>query len=168
MDAIIYTTNTGSTQRYAQLLAEETGLPVFSLKQAEKSVRPGSEAIYLGWIMAGRVKGYTEAARRFRVRAVCAVGMGQTGTQTQSVREKTGVPDGTPVFTLQGGFDVRKLHGACRLMMELMVRTAGRGLERKPDRTPEESDMLEMMLRGGDRVSPQGLRGVLAWYAMQS
>ena len=28
MDAIIYTTNTGSAERYAKLLAQETGLPL--------------------------------------------------------------------------------------------------------------------------------------------
>ena len=30
MDAIIYTTNTGSTERYARLLSHETGLPAYS------------------------------------------------------------------------------------------------------------------------------------------
>ena len=35
MDAIIYTTNTGSTERYAKLLAQETGLPAYSLADAK-------------------------------------------------------------------------------------------------------------------------------------
>ncbi len=39
MDAIVYTTNTGSTERYARLLAEETGLPVYSLEEAKKQFR---------------------------------------------------------------------------------------------------------------------------------
>jgi hypothetical protein len=30
--------------------------------------------------MAGSVKGYAEAAKRYQVRAVCSVGMGQAGT----------------------------------------------------------------------------------------
>ena len=70
MDAIIYTTNTGSTQRYAELLARETGLPACSLPQAKTAVPAGAEVIYLGWIMAGSIKGYAAAARRYRVRAV--------------------------------------------------------------------------------------------------
>ena len=164
MNAIIYTTNTGSAARYALLLAEQTGLPVYSLTEAKKTVSTGAEVIYLGWIMAGSIKGYAEAAKRYRVRAVCAVGMGQTGTQTDSVRKKTAVPTGIPVFTLQGNFDVKKLHGIYRPMMELMVRTAGKSLAGKPDRTPEEDDMLEMMLRGGQRVRPENLRAVLDWY----
>ena len=165
MNAIIYTTNTGSTARYAGLLAQKTGLPVYSLAEAKKTVSTGAEVIYLGWIMAGSVKGYAEAAKRYRVRAVCAVGMGQTGTQTDSVRKKTAVPADIPLFTLQGNFDVKKLHGIYRPMMELMVKTAGKALAEKADRTPEEDDMLDMMLHGGERVKAENLRAVLDWYS---
>lgn len=167
MNAIIYTTNTGSTERYARLLAQKTGLPAYSLAEAKNQVFAGAGVIYLGWIMAGSVKGYAEAAKRYRVRAVCAVGMGQTGTQTDSVRKKSGVPADIPLFTLQGNSDVKKLHGVYRLMMEIMVKTAGKGLAEKSDRTPEEDDMLDMMLHGGERVRIENLSAVLDWYNAQ-
>ena len=167
MNAIIYTTNAGSTERYARLLAERTGLPAYSLTEAKSAVSTGAEVIYLGWIMAGAVKGYAVATKRYKVRAVCAVGMGQTGTQADSVRKKTAVPAGIPVFTLQGNFDVKKLHGIYRPMMELMVKTAGKALAEKTDRTPEEDDMLDMMLHGGERVKAENLSAVLDWYSAQ-
>ena len=166
MNAIVYTTNTGSTKRYAELLARETGLPAYSMAEAERSVPTGAEIIYLGWIMAGSVKGYA-AAKRWSVRAVCAVGMGRTGTQTDSVRKKSAIPASIPVFTLQGNFDVKKLRGVYRLMMELMVKTAGKSLAATPDRTPEEDDMLDMRLHGGQRVGIENLRAVLDWYGAQ-
>ena len=53
MKAIIYTSNTGSTAEYAQLLGKELNVPVHSLQQAKNKVPAGSEIIYLGWIMAG-------------------------------------------------------------------------------------------------------------------
>ena len=114
MNAIIYTTNTGSTEHYAKLLAQKTGLPVYSLAEAKKRVFAGAEVIYLGWIMAGSVKGYAEVAKRYQVRAVCGVGMGQTGTQTDSVRKNSAIPANIPLFTLQGNFNVKKLHGIPR------------------------------------------------------
>ena len=80
MKAIIYTSNTGSTAEYAQLLGKGLNLPVHSLQQAKNKVLSGSEIIYLGWIMAGGIKGYKEAAKLYKVRAVCGIGMGQTGT----------------------------------------------------------------------------------------
>ena len=167
MDAIIYTTNTGSTEQYAKLLAQKTGLPACSLAEAKKRDFAGAEVIYLGWIMAGSVKGYAEAAKRYQVRAVCGVGMGQTGTQTDSVRKKSAVPAGIPLFTLQGNFDVKKLHGIYRLMMEIMVKTAGKGLAEKSDRSMEEDNMLDMMLHGGERVKEENLSTVLDWYSAQ-
>ena len=167
MNAIIYTTNTSSTEYYAKLLAQKTGLPVYSLAEAKKRVFAGAEVIYLGWIMAGSVKGYAEAAKRYQVRAVCGIGMGQTGTQTDSVRKKSAIPAGIPLFTLQGNFDVKKLHGVYRLMMEIMVKTAGKGLAEKKDRTPDEDDMLDMMRCGGERVKAENLSAVLDWYNTQ-
>ena len=167
MNAMICTTNTGSTDHYAKLLAQKTGLPVYSLAEAKKRVFAGAEVIYLGWIMAGSVKGYAEAAKRYRVRAVCGVGMGQTGTQTDSTRKMSAVPADIPLFTLQGNFDVKKLHGVYRLMMKIMVKTAGKGLAEKKDRTPEEDDMLDMMLHGGERVKAENLSAVLDWFSAQ-
>ena len=121
MNAIIYTTNTGSTEHYAKLLAQKTELPMYSLAEAKKRVFAGAEVIYLGWIMAGSVKGYAEAAKRYRVRAVCGVGMGQTGTQADSVRKKSAISADIPLFTLQGNFDVKKLHGVYRLMICIVM-----------------------------------------------
>jgi len=167
MNAIIYTTNTGSTECYARLLAQKTRLPVYSLAEAKKRVFAGAEVIYLGWIMAGSVKGYAEAAKRYQVRAVCGVGMGQTGTQTDSVRKKSAISADIPLFTLQGNFDVKKLHGIYRLMMEIMVKTAGKSLAEKSDRTTEEDDLLDMMLHGGKRVKAENLIAVLDWYNTQ-
>ena len=159
MNAIIYTTNTGSTERYARLLAQETGLPVYSLVEAKKRVFAGAEVIYLGWIMAGSIKGYAEAAKRYRVRAVCAVGMGQTGTQTDSVRKKTAVLANIPLFTLQGNFDVKKLH-------------TGTSAEYLPDQ--RTSERKRTLLRRMEQLSADGLRpnrvrhekrdGVVDWH----
>ena len=45
-----------------------------------------------------------------------------------------------------------------------MVKTAGKGLANKIDRTPEEDDMLDMVVNGGERVSLQNLKAVTEWY----
>ena len=167
MNAIIYTTNTCSTEYYAKLLAQKTGLPAYCLAEAKKEVFVGAEVIYLGWIMAGSIKGYANVAKRYQVRAVCGVGMGQTGTQTDRVRKNSAIPANIPLFTLQGNFNVKKLHGIYRPMMEIMVKTAGKSLAAKKDRTPEENDMLNMMQCGGERVKAENLSAVLDWYSKQ-
>lgn len=167
MKAIVYTTNTGSTESYARLLSQETGLPAYSMAEAKTQLDRNDEIIYLGWLMANSIKGYAAAARRYKPRAVCAVGMCRTGTQTDPVREKNGIPCETPLFTLQGNFDVTKLRGAYRLMMDIMVKGVGKGLGEKQNRTSEEDDLLDMVLNGTNRVSRDNLDAVLVWYNKQ-
>ncbi len=164
MEAIIYTTNTGSTAQYAKMLAEKTGLQAFSIEEAKSKAEAGSEIIYLGWIMAAQVKGYKAAAKKYKVKAVCAVGMEKTGTRTEEIRKKTCVPDEIPLFTLQGNFNVKKLHGFYRLMMSLMLKMVPKQLEAKADRTQRENEMLEIMLHGGENVREENLGEVISWY----
>ena len=65
---------------------------------------------------------------------------------------------------MQGNFSVLILNVLYKMMMNIMVKTAGKALEKKTDRTPEEEDMLDMMLHGGERVKIQNLQGVISWY----
>ncbi|WP_296029640.1 flavodoxin domain-containing protein [uncultured Treponema sp.] len=164
MKAIIYTTNTGSAEQYAKMLAEETELPVFSMKKAKSKVEEGSEVIYIGWIMAAQVKGYKNVAKKYKIRAVCAVGMERTGTRTEEIREKTCVPAEVPLFTLQGNFNVKKLHGLYRLMMNMMVKMVTKQLGAKAERTQQENEMLEIMLHGSENVRKENLAEVISWY----
>lgn len=163
--AIVYTSNTGYTAEYARLLGEKTGLPVYELADAKKRLPAGSRILYLGWLMAGKVQGYGKAAKQYAVAAVCGVGMGVTGSQLQDVRKANPIPDSTPVFTLQGGFDMRRLKGIYKFMMTVMAKTVGKNLARKADRTPDEDTMLELLTNGGSRVSPDNLDAVLRWYS---
>lgn len=164
MRAIVYTSNTGSTAEYAKMLSHQIVVPAYSMKEAEKKVKSGAEIIYLGWIMAGKIKGYTEAARKYNIQAVCGVGMGQTGTQLTEVRTKNKIPQRMSLFTLQGTFDIKKLHGVYKMMMNVMVKTAGKALADKSDRTSEEDDMLDMMLNGSNRVKAENLSNIIKWY----
>lgn len=160
---IVYTSNTGYTEKYAKLLGEQLELPAFSAEQAD-SLPEGTEVLYLGRLMAGVVKGYKKAAQRFSVAAVCGVGMGPAGSQDSDVRKNNAIPQEVPVFTLQGGFDRTKLHGIYRFMMGVMIKVMGSSLRKKENRTPEEDAMLEMVTNGGDFVDVRQLDGVIAWY----
>lgn len=162
IEAILYTSNTGSTRHYAEMLGEKTGLPVYSLDKSP--VQAGAEIIYLGWVMASGIKGYAKAAKKYNVKAVCGVCMGVTGTQLPEMRKANAVPEETPVFSLQGGFNLKKLHGIYRIMMNMISKGIIKGLSEKTDRTPDDDDTLDMMLHGGDRVSEENLTALFTWY----
>lgn len=165
MDAIVYTSNTGTTKEYALLLGQHTGLPVYSLKDAKKNIASNADIIYMGWIMASKIQGYDKAIKQYHVKAVCGVCMGATGSQIEEIRNKNQIPSTTAVFSMQGGFDINKLHGIYKMMMKIMVKTAGKSLAEKTDRSKDEDIMLEMMLHGGNYVSENNMKDVFDWYS---
>ena len=160
MNAIVYTSNAGSAARYAEMLSSETGIHAYSMKEARGKVPAGAEIVYVGWVMANKVQGYSAAEKRYRARAVCAVGMAKTGTNGDSVRAKTRIPDGTQLFTLEGNFSAQKLRGVYRLMMNFALK----GLSGKKNRTLEEDEMLAKMRGNADYVKKENLKGVLEWF----
>ena len=162
INTIVYTSNTGYTAQYAQMLGEITGLPVWDL--ASRQAPKGSDIIYLGWLMAGNIQGYKKAARDYRIRAVVAVGMSATGSQADYLRKNNAIPEEVPLYSVQGGFDLKRLHGVYKLMMTIMKNTAGKGLADKADRTPDEDALLDLLQNGGSRVNAENLDGILAWY----
>lgn len=163
IQAIVYTSNTGTTKQYAGLLGQATELPVHSLEEGKKLLPSGAEVIYLGWIMAGGIQGYQDAAKRFRIAMVCAVRMAPAGEE-QELREKNGIPTDAALFTLQGGYLPHKLRGVQKLLMRMITGSMGKKLAGKADRTPEEDDLLDLMQHGGSRVCPENLKAPLEWY----
>ena len=158
--AIVYSSNTGHTRKYALLLGEQIGLPAYSLEEAGSQLSGGSPVIYLGWLHASHVKGYAKAARRFDLRAVCAVGLCDTGTLTDQVRKATSIPEGIPLFTLQGGIDRSRLKGMDKLMISMLAK----GLASQKQRSAQEERMLELLSRDESYVSLENLSEVLRWY----
>lgn len=164
ISAIVYQSNTGHSRQYAEAFGRKTGLPVYDLKGAEKALPEKTDVIFFGWLMAGEVMGYKKAAEKFSVRALCPVGMSGADTQSPEVRRRYALADDFPVFYLQGGFELEKLHGIYRFMMKTMKATVGKKLSGKTDRTPEEDDMLDLLMNGGNRVSEENLSGACEWF----
>ncbi len=157
--AIVYTSGTGYTARYAALLSEKLGLPAHALTDAMKSLPAGTPVIYMGWLMAGSVKDYKKAARRFAIDAVIGVGLGDTGAQDDAARKACKLPADVPVFTLQGGMDLENLRGPYKFAIKMLTK----GMAAQKNRTPAEDRMLELLQKGGDYVSEKELAAVLAW-----
>ena len=158
--AIAYTSKTGHTKEYARLLGEKTGLPVYEAKEAKKVLAEGTEIIYLGWLMAGEIKGLKKIRKKFCCRVICGVGMTDSDTQKAEAIKLNGIPAETPLFILGGGFEMEKLTGMYRLMMKSMEKTLAASVEKKAHRTPEEEDMLDLIRNGGARLDEDKLAAV--------
>lgn len=163
--AIVYKSYTGHTKQYAEMLGKKTGIAVFELEKAKKELPKNSSIIYMGWLMAGSIKGYKDAVKLFNVKAVCGVGMAANSAQYDDIKKANNIPDTMPLFCLQGGFEMEKLGGIYKLMMNIMKNTLGKKIAEKQDRTPDEEEMLELLINGGNRVSPENLTELNTWLA---
>ena len=164
MNAIVYTSNTGFTARYAEMLGKQTGLPVYTLSDARRHLARGSEIIYMGWLFATSVKDYRKASKRFTVKCVVGVGLCPTGEMLREVRKAISLPIGTPLFTVQGGMKRDELRGINKFMIDMLIKM----LKSKKNPTPEDVAQLELIEKGGDYVSEDNLAAALAWYASET
>lgn len=155
ISAIVYTSNAGHTKRYAELLAAKTGLPAYELKAAASKLNKGAQIVYLGWLMAGKVKDLKKAEKRFDIKAVGGVGMAATDEQLAYIRKSNAFPDTLPVFALRGGLEVEKLSGMYKVMMSTMQKAAKKDAEKTDDET------LKAMVNGGDLVNEDDLGGLV-------
>lgn len=65
---------------------------------------------------------YIKYRKHSRVCTINGKGIESSSTQLKEVRDKNTIPQRIPLFTLQGNFDVQKLHGVYRFMMNVMVK----------------------------------------------
>ena len=145
---IVYTSKTGFTREYAQMLGRAAGLPVCALDEATGKVGPGSDILYLGWLMAGHISGIDHAVKRFHVRAACGVGMTPPGDKVlQDLARSNYVPT-----ALKVGMATRGLR---------------QSLQQKRERTPQEQRQLDLLLRGGSCVAFRNLTPLLEWLKKQ-
>ena len=146
MKAIVYTSQTGHTQRYAQMLAERTGVPAYSLKEAGKSLRRGEEIFYMGWLMAGAPQGNGDLWTEARI----------NGGYSDS---------GGRLFYLQGGYAPEKLGFFYRMMMKPMAGSVVRQVQARGEAaTDQERRMAEIFQHGGDFVREEALDEIVRWF----
>lgn len=159
MKAIVYESNTGFTQKYAQMLSEKTGLPMYLLAVAKSELKKGDEVFFLGWICAGKISGYAKAAKLFSLKGIAAVGI--------MIQDETTIPQlmqsnkirGIPVFYLQGGVAPEKLSNIKRKILSMVAST----VEKAGATTEEDWKLIDVLRIGGDYVEEQNLHEILAF-----
>jgi len=159
MKAIVYESNTGFTRKYALMLSEKTGLPVFPLETAKSELQKGDEIFFLGWICAGKISGYPKAAKLFSVKGAAGVGiMFPDETTVPQLRENNKITE-IPLFFLQGGVAPEKLSAIKRKILNMVAKT----VEKAGPKNDGERDMIDALRIGGDFVKPENLDGIVAF-----
>lgn len=162
ISAIIYNSLTGSCEKYAQALSAALHVPCMPLSKCH--VRADGKVIYVGWVFAGKVAGYTRAEKKLNVAAVVSVGMGAVNEQSVGFsRAKNNIPDGVELFCLQGGFAMNKLPLPLRLIMKLKVKEIAGRLEAKTALNPQEKALYKMATTGEGEPASWDVQEIVAW-----
>ena len=110
--------------------------------------------------MASRVQGFKKAAKKFKVSAVCAVGLCDTGALLPEVQKANALPEDFPLFTMQGGMDKAKLYGLNKLMINMLTK----GLASQKERTETDERMLYLLTQNENFVSKKNTSAFMEWY----
>lgn len=148
---ILYGSEYGTAKRYAQQLAQETGIPVFGYDEAP-DLKGCELLIYFGGLYAGGVKGLKQTLKALPIGAkliLATVGLADV-TDPENIRNiraslRRQVPEeqmkNAAVFHLRGGIDYDKLSFVHKTMMALLYQKARNLPEEK--KTAEVRAMIE-------------------------
>ena len=160
MKAIVYTSNAGHAARYAKILGNKTGLPVYELGEAAQKLAKGAPILFVGWLFANTVKDYKKAAKAFRICAVCAVGLCDTGTAIDAVRKANAMADTLPLFTLQGGMNKQALQKPYQFAIRILIKA----MESKKLKTDDDLRMIYLLKNDRDYVCEENTAAFMQWY----
>jgi len=162
---IVYQSNTGFTQQYAEMLGKAEFLKIYPLEQAD--LPQDTEVFYMGPLMAGRISGIDKAVKRFKVVGACGVGMSPPGKDVLNTMSKANFVPNAPLFYLQGGWAPKQVGWVQRQAVNMVTKSMRAQLEAKKDRTRVEQANLDMLKKGGSMVAFENLGTIRNWIKEQ-
>lgn len=153
---VIYYSQTGFTQRYAQWIAQEAGADCFPLSDAKsKNLDTYDAIIFGGWAHAGSISKQNWFQKHMgewtgkKLIVFCVGGSPADNPEIIPTLEKNFRPqelDKIQLFYCPGGFCYEKMPASSKLMMTLFIKA----LQAKKDKTPEEEAMASMIVTSYD------------------
>lgn len=152
--AIVYTSSTGHTERYAKMLSEKLEIPYYTINEAKATVSKKDEIIYMGWVCASKISGLNKARKRYSVKICSAVGLFPTDDNNiKNLKEANKI--NSDFFYLQGGVDYTKLKGIKKKILQMV----GKAIEDKNKEA--SSDIAKIFKDGADFVSEKNLQPLI-------
>lgn len=162
--AIIYNSNTGFTKSYAYLFAKATNLPIYTIKEAKKELKPNDEIIYFSWINASKVSNLKKV-KKYNIAYIAAVGLSSYSEELiNNLKGSTAINN---IYYLQGGIKWPMLTLPQRILMKMILKSLKKK-EKKNQITEEEKLLLNKLNYGYDKIDPNSLVYLIDWYNNQN
>lgn len=165
---VVYTSQTGFTERYARWIAEAAGADCMELADAKKRSLEGyNTIIYGGWARAGSIAGldwFKKNMPRWEGRKLVVFCVGGSPLENPDVPKAldanfTAAQRGrVDVFYCPGGFCYERMSTASRLAMRMFVKA----LKTKRNQTPQDREMAEAVSSSYDISDRRYIEPILA------
>lgn len=138
MTVIVYSSKSGSSRKYAEILSSRTGIPMYQLDDQPE----GESIVFFGWLRSDVVVGI-DRVDRSRLVAVGVVGLDDVGRfQKSAVADRNGIK--APIYYMRGWIDRRRLgilDKGVLLAVSVMMKLKGLNEHNKP--------VFDAMMEGG-------------------
>ena len=150
LKAIVYKSNTGYTKNYAKMLSENLNIPYYNIKDVRKYLNKNDEIIYLGWICAGRICGYSKVNQKYNVKCCGAVGIyPPEKTYIENLKKDNKITQ--ELFYLRGGIDRAKLNW----MYKKIIDTVAKLMEKE-----NKEEIASILKNGANFVSEENVKNI--------
>lgn len=118
MVAIVYSSKSGHTYKYANELASRLSLPLLTIRKARRVLKKNDEIIFMSWVCEDRIVGYEKLAK-FVVKCVVAVGILPQSSEVEvELRHHNFIS--SKLFYLRGGINKKKLSLRQRITLNVI------------------------------------------------
>ena len=165
---VLYKTMTGCTQRYAEIISQNTGADCFRLgKISPKKVASYDTVVFGGCVHGGVISGlkkFKSIAKKCGNAKLAVFAVGAATETDKMVQDliSGNFPEGTgsiKFFFLKGGFNLAKLKQPFRGFMGWIRKM----VESNPQKKPDEIEFLKMFEAGDDGVNEKNAEALVKY-----
>lgn len=161
LDAIVYCSKCGHTKAYAEAVADNLHLPIYSLNEANDSLNTNAKILYFGWVRENIIQGYDRLSN-FYVEAVVAVGIYLYSIEMMNhLRNENQLF--FDVFYLRGGIDKSKLSFKDKWVLKSIERHLA-FKRRDSSLTIEEAVIYDILHQEKDVTNLDAIAPIIAKY----
>jgi flavodoxin len=170
--AVIYTSQTGFTKKYATWLSERTNAELYDLKDVQKKddsfFATYDAIVYAGWFSAGKVvkaNWFFDKAVNWKDKTLAVIGVGAgeiDDEQTKKAMDTLLTAEQSEyirAFYCQGGLSYENMNAPTRVVMKMFANS----IKNKKNATEKEKKMGEMFARSFDATDIKFLDPVVRY-----
>ncbi len=160
--AVIYSSKSGFSRQYAEIIAKELNINMYNIKEAKEKLIAKSEIIYVAGITVTKIRELSRVNRLFRVQYVIGVGMTDYSEEYENTIFSNNINISDKFYYTPGGYDATKTKGLDKFLISLLKlyykQLKKDAKKRNKELLPKDQDIINILEKGySNKVSEKYL-----------